>query len=242
MFQGETGVREIIIDRRFQGPSQSANGGYITGLLAELLDGPAEVTLKAPPPLEKPLQLVETGDGHALMDGETLVASVRSVPPMQIDLPECPDRQAAEAATARYPGHRDSPIPHCFVCGSKRAEGDALRVFTGPLEGQDMAAAPWVPHANFADDTGKVARRYLLAALDCPGAWAWYGQTGGHMLLGRMHCETLGSVSPGENCTITAWPMGRDGRKVWAGTAVHDADGKVVAFGYATWITVAEVS
>lgn len=235
-------MREIIIARRFQGPSQSANGGYVTGLMAELVDGPAEVTLKAPPPLEKPLHLNATDDGFAMMDGQTVIATVRGVPAKEMELPDCPDAAASAAATARYPGHEHSPIPHCFVCGSGREEGDALRVFTGPLEGRNMAAAPWVPHANFADETGRVAKRYLLAALDCPGAWAWYGQTGGHMLLGRMHCEMLGSVSAGEACTVTAWPMGRDGRKVWAGSAVHNAQGTVVAFGYATWITVAEVS
>lgn len=235
-------MQEIIIDQRFQGPSQSANGGYVTGMMAELVAGPAEVTLKAPPRLGHAMQIVETGDGFALMDGDQAVATVRAVAPMELAIPPLPSARAIAEATKNYPGHHSSPIPHCFVCGTNRQVGDALRVFAGPVEGADMAASPWVPHANFADDSGMIADRHVLAALDCPGAWAWYGQTGGHMLLGRMHCEAHGKVAPDEACTVTAWPISRDGRKVYAGSAVHNAAGELVAFGFATWITVEEVT
>ncbi len=107
-------VQEIIIDQRFQGPSQSANGGYITGLLAEMVHGPAEVTLKAPPPLGHAMQIIETADGHALMDGEQTVATVRAVAPMELAIPPLPSASAIAEATRNYPGHHDSPIPHCL--------------------------------------------------------------------------------------------------------------------------------
>ena len=46
---------EVHIAHRFRGPPASGNGGYVVGLLAEWIDGPAEVTLLAPPPLDVPL-------------------------------------------------------------------------------------------------------------------------------------------------------------------------------------------
>ena len=52
----------LIIARRFRGPRTSANGGYASGLLAQAVhelgldDGSGvEVTLRLPPPLERPL-------------------------------------------------------------------------------------------------------------------------------------------------------------------------------------------
>ena len=44
----------IRIDRRFRGPPDSGNGGYVAGLLAKALGGSGvEVTLRAPPPLDR---------------------------------------------------------------------------------------------------------------------------------------------------------------------------------------------
>ena len=49
---------EVVIARRFCGPPTSANGGYACGLVAGLLDGRARVTLRSPPPLDRPLQIL----------------------------------------------------------------------------------------------------------------------------------------------------------------------------------------
>ena len=46
---------EIQVHRRFRGPPSSANGGYVAGLVAEWIEGPAQVDLLAPIPLEVPL-------------------------------------------------------------------------------------------------------------------------------------------------------------------------------------------
>lgn len=40
----------IIIENRYRGTSDSGNGGYTCGLLANLIEGTAEVTLRHPPP------------------------------------------------------------------------------------------------------------------------------------------------------------------------------------------------
>ena len=55
-------VDELVIDPRFNGPAGSANGGYTCGLVADFVDGVAEVTLRRPPPLGRPLVVERDGD------------------------------------------------------------------------------------------------------------------------------------------------------------------------------------
>ena len=56
-------MQTMTIPRRFRGPPNSGNGGYVCGMLARQIAGAAEVTLRAPPPLETKLDLVEVGTG-----------------------------------------------------------------------------------------------------------------------------------------------------------------------------------
>ena len=64
---------QTTIARRFNGPPGSGNGGYVCGLMANLIDGPSEATLRAPPPLEKPLSLERDKHGAvSLRDGDVL--------------------------------------------------------------------------------------------------------------------------------------------------------------------------
>jgi hypothetical protein len=46
---------QLRVDRRFCGPPNSGNGGYTCGLVANFIDGPAEVILRRPPPLNRQL-------------------------------------------------------------------------------------------------------------------------------------------------------------------------------------------
>ena len=43
--------QQVIIDPRFRGPPESANGGYVCGIVAGLIGETAEVTLRRPPPI-----------------------------------------------------------------------------------------------------------------------------------------------------------------------------------------------
>ena len=93
---------ELVIDRHFRGPTESANGGYTCGVLASLFHGPVEVTLRLPPPLERPLEL-DMDEGRRsleLRDGDALVAEAE---PTDVDL-ELPEPVAYdEAADAALP-------------------------------------------------------------------------------------------------------------------------------------------
>jgi hypothetical protein len=45
-------------------------------------------------------------------------------------------------------------------------------------------------------------------------------------------------VHPGEAYVVTAWPIGSEGRKHRAGSAIHDAGGRRIAVAEALWITL----
>ncbi|MEO1514698.1 MAG: hotdog fold domain-containing protein [Bacteroidota bacterium] len=228
----------IRIAQRFCGPPDSGNGGYVCGILDEQTPYVSEVTLRKPPPLEKDLQLVWKENELYLMDGEALVASVR---PGSLDqqAPPTPGFAQAQAAASRHIGHQTpTAFPTCFVCGLERAAKDGLAIYAGPVEGQDIYAAPWVPDASLSDDGTSVRPEFIWAALDCPGAYAAMGQETMTIVLGRFTVELMGGVVVGEKCTVVAWTKGVERKKHFCGTALYGETGKLVAVGHATWIAL----
>ncbi len=93
---------EVVIDARFCGPAESANGGYACAMAARLIVGPAEVTLRVPPPLGRPLRGESREAGVALLDGDVLVAEARPSAG-EVEVPVCVSLDEAERAAARYP-------------------------------------------------------------------------------------------------------------------------------------------
>ena len=61
---------EITIAKRFCGPPTSGNGGYSSGRVAALVGNPAEITLRAPPPLDAALRVERTDSVVRVMHGE----------------------------------------------------------------------------------------------------------------------------------------------------------------------------
>lgn len=189
------------------------------------------MTLRLPPPLDRPLR-VERPDGRVeLYDGDALVAA--GVPAgVELDLPAAVSWEAAARASERYAGFEQHDFPSCFVCGTERPDDDGLRIFAGPVPGTDLVASPWTAPAD--------ARAALVwAALDCPGAYATgYPERGG-ALLGRLSARIDRVPAPGERCVVMGWPLGEEGRKRHAGTAVFGADGEPLARARAIWIVPA---
>ena len=233
----------IRIPARFNGPPDSANGGYACGLVAGAMGvDSAEVTLRDPPPLETDLMLESDGPRISVRDGDTLVAEGRpTVPALQLLEPIAP-AQAAEAARAgRARWATDHPFPTCVVCGPERRPGDGLRLSPGPFGGEGTFACDWTPDASLADDDGLVRSECVWAALDCPTSApiANWGE-GPPVMLGRLAASLDAPVRAGEPHAIVTWALAREGRKRRAGAALFDAGGQALACSRALWIELRE--
>ena len=234
-------MAKIVIAQQFCGPPNSGNGGYVCGVLAKDVDGPATSVLRARVPLDVGLNL-RTEDGATLMTDAEGVLVGRGAPADRALLPDPPappSLEAARLASQGHPGLEQRIHPICFTCGPERHEGDGLRVFPGQIAGAPLGhvACAWTPDRAFADPEGLVPTEVVWAALDCPGFFAWVVKEGRHgALLGTMTGEVLARPRAGEPCIVTAWPLIRDGRKETAGVALFSASGKLLARGHQVWI------
>jgi hypothetical protein len=107
--------RWVIIDRRFNGPPNSAHGGYTCGLVGTVVEAPSvRVSLRKPPSLEVPLLRRREVDGSvSLLSGDDVIAT--AVPyAVQAHAPPAPTVQEAEIATRSYVGLHAPPAPDVF--------------------------------------------------------------------------------------------------------------------------------
>ena len=219
---------EITLPRRFRGPLTSANGGYACGRLAAFVDADeVEVTLRLPPPLERPLAVVRHGLDVTLLDGSDVVAEARPAA-RTLEAPPAVDIPTAEAARERHVRGSSPAFRECFVCGV-REDGDGLAIRVGLVVGREpLHAAPVTFDAT--------ASELVWAAIDCPGAYAVGAEGRGEVVLGRMTARVDKVPELGQTCVVAAWPLGEDGRKLFAGTALFATDGALLAVAEQVWI------
>lgn len=219
---------ELTLARRFRGPLTSANGGYTAGRLAAFVDADAvEVTLRLPPPLDRALEVRQAGDVAVLLDGGALVAEARPAT-VEADPPAPVSFEDAQEAATRHVRVGDEVFSECFTCGI-RDEHDGLEIYAGAVTGREpLHAAPWV--------VGESAAEFVWAAIDCPGAYAVGAAGRGEIVLGRMTASVLRVPDVGERCVVASWPLGEDGRKLYAGTALYAENGDLLAIARQTWI------
>lgn len=240
----------VVVQERFRGPPSSGNGGYVSGLLAELLNGPplsaAEVTLRSPIPLDHALTVARESDSLRLLDAERVVAEAK-LTSLELEVPEPPSYEQALALRASslslrvgkhmiLPGERIGVHPICFCCGAELAPDAGLHVYAAAVPGRDLVAAAWDAHTSFANESGQLPPAIVCTALDCPGQFAWYAQGLGPSLLGRMTTRIDRPVHAGERCVVIGWSLGKEGRKHFAGTALFNAEGELCACAKSVWI------
>ena len=223
------------------GPPGMANGGWVSGTVAGHLagvgGGPVEVTLRAPTPLDTPVDL-RVGEGEARLSlGDTVLVTARRSPGV-VRAPAPVPWAEARVAASRFAGHHDHPFPGCFVCGTERAAGDGLRLFPGPVAGgSGDIACVFVPGDTIAGPHGRLAPAAVWAALDCPTAWVDM-RPGGAALLGRLRAEMRAPLVPGEEYLVVATSAGTEGRKSYGRAGIYGPDGRLVAASEAIWISV----
>ena len=206
-------ARQIIIARRFCGPPESGNGGYVAGLLAKAMPTDSQVTLHAPPPLDTPLDLTPAANGMQLRQDGKLLASVRPHQ-LTLDIPAPPSYGEAEAAETRFEGIVRHDLPGCFVCGTNRQPYDGLRIFTGPMTDRPgHVAAIWCPDTTLVNEHGDVASEFLWAALDCPGFFA-VRSVSGPALLGVSAPAFCSRPDPASPCWYSAGPFAMTGASI----------------------------
>lgn len=234
-------MTDIIIPNRFRGPPQSGNGGYCAGAFAESVAHPVvEVTLRSPVPLDAPLSVV-TGPSAVVRSGETLIAEMRATE-LDLDVPSPPSRDETEAAAAAsysfaqgvntfHPGRGFHPI--CFCCGADHEDG--LGVFAAPVQDGAQVAAVWQTKDTWGVEA-LLPERFIWAALDCPGQFAFMADDVRTGMLGRMTAEVDRLAPAGADYLVTGWRAGVEGKKHYAGTAIFDMNGQRIARALAVWI------
>jgi hypothetical protein len=207
-----------------------ANGGVIAGMLAG--EGPAEVTVLRPVPVDVPLTAT---NGRLLDAGGTLLAEAlplgdderRALEDVALNAPRrtVEEARAAAAATPLAEGH---PFPTCFGCGRQHPTG--LHCLAGPA-GDGVWAVTFTPESEDP--------RLVWAALDCPSS-APHAEPNpdAPLVLGRISGWILRRPVPGEEHVVVAWATGEEGRRRYSGSAILDADGAACAVARATWVAL----
>lgn len=230
----------VTIAPRFNGPPHTGNGGYVCGLVAAYATDPVVVSLRVPPPVDRPLQVQVDGPTSVrLSDGDTVVAETAPSTGRHPDLPATVDVDLAREASVGYVGFDTHPFPTCWTCGPRR-DGDGLEIYPGPVDGVDtLVAAPWTPTADVDTGGGTVRREHVWAALDCP---SYFGAVADEpALLASLSVDQWAPVRVGEPHVVLGWRVApADGRKRHGGSAVLDADGTILAIGAALWVTLTE--
>lgn len=240
---------QVAVPARFNGPPTLGQGGYSCGLAGVRIDAEvAAVSLRAPVPLETPMDVHRREDGTvALTAGGVTIADGA---PAELDLepPPPPTADEARSAAARSPfaahpeGHA---YPTCFGCGPARDPHEALRIMPGPLREGDstLLATTWTPFAELAGDGECVDDLFMWAALDCPTGWAAAPPGNNPHVLARLTARPrVAPTRPGEPHVVVAWAIGRDGRKARGGTAIYAPDGTLTALAEGLWIELRDPS
>ncbi len=236
--------RSIVFSERFQGPPGMANGGFIAGTLARAVGGAAEISLRRPVPLDRPVLISRSGSRVELSDGEVLAVAEAAEP--EVEVPDPIPFVSAIAAAWRFPDYDKHPFPNCFVCGPARKSSDAMRLLAGATHKPGIVAAPWTPDAALCRDVADkvvddVPPQLVWAALDCPGAWGIMSAP--HigprpMVLGRIAGRVVRAPRVGARHVVMGWRIGEERRKHFCGTAVYDEHGQLCAYARSTWITL----
>lgn len=237
----------LQIDRRFQGPTGSGQGGWTAHRFVTAVGRSLAVSIRAPIPLgtqlavvhdsteDEPWRLVAGGErtDATIMTGSSAAPIDVSTSPVSLG--------AAAAARQGFAGLvAEHPVPECFSCG---LGGDSMQVHAAPLDdGTGRYASDWtVP--DWAVSPQGVDEGVVWAALDCAAAWYVCTSQGERTAFTvQYQVEMLAELTPGESYALVSWPGDApdhwEGRKRRAASVAFAADGRCVAKSTSLWVAV----
>jgi hypothetical protein len=155
------------------------------------------------------------------------------------EMPAGADANGVVAATVQHQGRNGNSrqkMPHIGVAQCLEHAFDGARPRRRPQ------------HAGPPGSRPRIARQARqVVAIEAAGVPTGYAAVGAQhlgmtgtetILLGRMSARIDSRPCPGDRCAIAAWPTGRDGRKLFADSALLSSDGRVLAGARATWLLV----
>jgi len=225
----------LFIEKRYNGPPDSANGGYVAGLMTNFVDGDYEITLKAPPPLEKDLRLIIDKDNNLELRNEELIIATGVPVNFDIKYPFPVGFKNAIEPTKLSP-LRKMNTNTCFGCGC-RAGG--LNLFSGIVKKHesDKMTITTVEITDefsdkFVDDSGNITKEIIWTLLDCPGAHtSMLYDPDIIVLLGRMAVHIVKPIPVNQQYYVVAWQTGEiERRKHFTSTALYSVDDELYAY------------
>ena len=126
------------------------------------------MSLRAPPPLERDLEVERSEGTLVVRDGATVVAGAQ---PGRLDIGDVGGGVAREGVEAAAAGAErwgaKHPFRTCVVCGPDREPGDGFGIFPAPLDG-DRFVAGWTPDRSLATADGVVRAGVRLGRARLP--------------------------------------------------------------------------
>lgn len=223
----------MTIESRHQGPFGAANGGYVAGILGDVLRGvQSSVRIHQPVPVDTPVFVYRRGQTAFIRhDGQT-VATAEVV---DTRIPTTGFVTVEEASGASEHDLDLSKFAGCFVCGQSAPEGLGVQAKVLP-DGRFVAV--WKPGESRLITGARVPAIYLRSALDCPGGFAVANANQTTAVTGTLTSSI--EFLPATNATlvVVGEATHAEGRKLGAVSTIYTASGELVATASAIWITV----
>ncbi|MBA2506527.1 MAG: hypothetical protein H0V29_11390 [Thermoleophilaceae bacterium] len=224
----------LTVAEEHAGDAAHAVTGFVAGRMAMVVGGDVEVSFRASPRTGRQLTIEDSGEVVELLDHGELIGEARAAH-LAMPVPNPVTAQQAQAAAQAFLASA-MPTPDCFVCGQRREPGRGLRIYPAPVPGRLLHAAPWIPHAAFADDRHVVRTDYLWAAFDCPSGYAAFLGDPPRGRIADIAVRNLAPVEAEVPHVVTAWPLESGGGRRTSGAAVFLEDGELRAFARVVWL------
>ncbi len=231
----------IRIDRRYEGPPGTGQGGWTAWRLADAIGEPVTIALRAQVPLDADLEIERYEDRWRLVDrsfaSRVTVLEAERWDPAFASTEPVPIGAAADARSRFEYADHEHPAAGCFSCG---IGPDTMHVHAGPL-GDGRYATDWTA-PEWPAVEGIVPPGVLWAAIDCTAAWYVCSTAERRMAFTVQYAaEVTAPIRAGGRYSLVGWsgdfPAEWDGRKRGAASAAFDEDGACVARAHSFWVS-----